>query len=45
MTEKATKRELKMVNTIYAHLMNMIAGLDKKYEYIMIGVNRGVVHW
>ncbi|MBI2046784.1 50S ribosomal protein L6 [Candidatus Pacearchaeota archaeon] len=30
---KATKRELKIINTIRAHIKNMIQGLDKKFIY------------
>ena len=30
---KATKRELKIINTIRAHIKNMIQGFDKKFVY------------
>lgn len=32
-TEKGTKRELKVINSIAAHLKNMIDGLNKDYLY------------
>lgn len=31
--EKSTKREKKMMNTIAAHIRNMIKGVQKKFEY------------
>lgn len=31
--EKSTKRERKMINTIVAHIKNMINGLEKNYVY------------
>lgn len=31
--QKATKREKKMINTISAHIKNMIKGVQKKFEY------------
>lgn len=31
--KKATKRERKMINTISAHIQNMIKGLNEKFEY------------
>lgn len=31
--KKSTKREKKMINTITAHLRNMIKGVQKKFEY------------
>ena len=30
---KSTKREKKMMNTIKAHINNMIKGVQKKFEY------------
>ncbi|MEK6891317.1 MAG: 50S ribosomal protein L6 [Nanoarchaeota archaeon] len=32
-SEKATKRERKMIKTIVAHVNNMIKGLNEKFEY------------
>jgi len=32
-SEKATKREKKMINTITAHIKNMIKGVQKRFEY------------
>lgn len=33
--KKATKKEKKMINTIYAHINNMIKGVQEKFEYIL----------
>lgn len=32
-SKKATKKEKKMINTINAHITNMIKGVQKKFEY------------
>lgn len=34
-SKKATKREKKMMNTIKAHIQNMIKGVQEKFEYKM----------
>ncbi|MEM3112812.1 MAG: 50S ribosomal protein L6 [Candidatus Pacearchaeota archaeon] len=34
-SKKATKKELKMINTINAHIKNMIAGIKDKFTYVL----------
>jgi large subunit ribosomal protein L6 len=36
---KASKRELKVVNSFFAHISNLIKGLDKKYVYHLEACN------
>jgi len=33
--EKGTKKDKKLINTLAAHIENMVKGLQKKYEYII----------
>lgn len=33
--KKATKKEKKMINTIVAHISNMVKGVQEKFEYVL----------